>query len=67
MDTQSFETAMRRARKRYAHAVRQQAEATSARAQHRHARRALNARRAMGDALWTFDRMAYAHDSEGEA
>lgn len=64
MDTQSATTAIRRARKRFAHAVRQHAEAISENARRRHARRALNARRVMGEAQAYYEELALI-DFEG--
>jgi hypothetical protein len=64
MDQRSYETALRRASKRFAHAVRQLAEADSEKARKRHARRAANAQRHVKDAQWAFDRVAYAMDGD---
>lgn len=64
MDHKSFDTATRRASKRLAHATRQLAEAQSERARQRHARRLHTAHRSLKDALWVFDRMAYAHEAD---
>lgn len=64
MDTFSAATAIRRARKAHAHAVRQEAQAASENARRRHARRALNARRSMGEALAFWEELALI-DFEG--
>lgn len=59
MDTQAAQTALRRAAKRERHAMRALEAATSDRAQKRHARRLQQARRAAGDARWTFEALAF--------
>lgn len=51
-------TAIRRARKAHAHAIRQHEEAVSENARRRHARRAINARRAMGEAQAFYEELA---------
>lgn len=57
---ETIEAAARRARKRYAHAVAQQADACSERAAKRHARAAQNALRALKEAQRGFGFFALA-------
>lgn len=64
MDTFSAATAIRRARKAHAHAIRQHGGAVSENARRRHARRAMNARRNMGEALAFWEELALI-DFEG--
>ena len=58
MQIQNYETAFRRARKRFAHASRQVAEAATDRARARHIRRAMNARRLMAESQSWFEELA---------
>lgn len=66
MDTHSAERAVIRARKRLAHAVRQQAEACSERAHRRHVRRAWNARRLFSEAQAFLEELALVDDDAGD-
>lgn len=59
MDLHAAISALARARKRAAHAVRQEAEATSPRARQRQSRRLKNARQAEADARWTAEHLAF--------
>lgn len=67
MDTRSAETALRRARKALRHAVRMQGEAVSPKAAARHARRAQSAKRRLGDAVWTLERLTLESDPDAFA
>lgn len=60
MDLHAANTALRRARKRYAHASAQLGKADSESARKRHARRALNAQRGMKEAERTFSALAFS-------
>ena len=60
MDINAAETAIRRARKRFAHATRQLGEAESESARKRHARRAMNAQRGMKDAVRFYEALAFS-------
>lgn len=66
MDIHAAETALTRARKRLAHAVRQSAEAQSERARRRHARRAWNARRLFSEAQAWLEELALVDDESGD-
>ena len=55
----SASAAIRRARKRLAHSMRQHEEAETPRAKARHARKIVNAKRLMAGAAFDFEAMAY--------
>lgn len=58
MDSYAAETALRRARKRIAHATVRLTEAETPRAKARHARRLRNARQLEAESRWTFEHLA---------
>lgn len=58
MDIRASETAMRRARKAFAHATRQLGAAESETSRKRHARRAMNAQRRMAEAVRFYEGLA---------
>lgn len=58
MQLQASETAIRRARKRFAHATAQLAEAQTEKARRRHSRRAMQAQRTMSEAVRLYEAMA---------
>lgn len=58
MDIKATETAMRRARKAMAHAIRSRDAAPSPKARVRHERRLRSAQRRLGEAVYTYEMLA---------